>query len=111
MPRKILDQRDVPVTEAKKLLDKVGPEGLGEFQRRTLDYVTKFTRVAPGKAEKLIPELAEKFQLDRKDAIQIANCMPTSVEEVRAILTVKGRVVPAGQLGEIAKLVAEYKEK
>lgn len=111
MPRKVLQQEDVPIAEAKKILEKVGQEELGEFQRRTLDYVTKFAKISPAKAEKLISALTEKFQFERKDAIQIVNCMPSTVEEVRAILTVKGRVVASGQLGEVAKLVSEYKEK
>lgn len=92
------------------MLEKASKE-LGEFQRRTFDYVTKFGKIAPQKAEKLTNELMEKFELDRRDAIQITNCMPTTLEEVRTILAVKGRVVPTAQLEDILKVVDDYKEK
>jgi len=111
MPRKILGQTDISVPEAKRILEEVALEELGEFQRRTLDYATKFSKAPSPKAEMIITVLTEKFQLDRKDAIQIVNCMPRSVEELRAILTAKGRVVASGQLGELVKLISELKER
>jgi len=75
-----------------------------------LDYASKFSKITPTKAEKLVRDLAEKFQLDRKDAIQIANTMPRYIEELRTILTVKGRIIGASQLDDILKLVNNYRE-
>jgi len=75
-----------------------------------LDYASKFSKISPAKAEKLVRDLSEKFQLDRKDAIQIANTMPRYVEELRTILTVKGRIIGASQLDGILKLVNNYRE-
>ena len=92
------------------MLERAKEEELGEFQRRTLDYASKFSKVSPAKAEKLVKELAEKFQLDRKDAIQIANTLPRYIEELRTILTVKGRIIGAAQLEDILKLVNGYRE-
>ena len=92
------------------MLERAKEEELGEFQRRTLDYASKFSKVSAAKAEKLVKELAEKFQLDRKDAIQIANSLPRYIEELRTILTVKGRIIGAAQLEDILKLVNGYRE-
>ena len=75
-----------------------------------MDYASKFSKISPAKAEKLVRDLSEKFQLDRKDAIQIANTMPRYVEELRTILTVKGRIIGASQLDGILKLVNNYRE-
>jgi len=75
-----------------------------------LDYASKFSKIPPAKAEKLVKELSEKFQLDRKDAIQIVNTMPRYVEELRTILTIKGRIIGATQLEDILKLVNNYRE-
>ena len=58
----------------------------------------------------MVKELAEKFQLDRKDAIQIANSLPRYIEELRTILAVKGRIIGAAQLEDILKLVNGYRE-
>jgi DNA-directed RNA polymerase subunit F len=110
LPRKIIDSRATPTAEAKKTLEKAKEEELGEFQRRTLDYASKFSRIPAAKAEKLVKELSEKFQLERKDAIQIVNTMPRYAEELRTILTVKGKIVGATELENILKLVNGYRE-
>jgi DNA-directed RNA polymerase subunit F len=110
LPRKIVDSKPTTTAEARKTLEKAKEEELGEFQRRTLDYTAKFAKVSPQKAEKLVRELGEKFQLDRKDAIQIVNTMPRYVEELRTILTVKGRIVGGTQLEDMLKLVNGYRE-
>ena len=110
MPRKIIDSRPATTAEAKRTLEKAKEDELGEFQRRTLDYASKFGKIPPAKAEKLVRELSEKYQLDRKDSIQIANTMPRYVEELRTILTVKGRIISGTQLEDILKLVNGYRE-
>ena len=110
MPRKIVDSKPTTTAEARKTLQKAKEEELGEFQRRTLDYTSKFSKVSPQKGEKLVKELGEKFQLERKDAIQIVNTMPRYIEELRTILTVKGRIVGGPQLEDMLKLVNGYRE-
>jgi DNA-directed RNA polymerase subunit F len=111
LPRKIVDSKPATTPEAKKTLERAKEDELGEFQRRTLDYASKFSKIQPPKAEKLVRELGEKFQLERKDAIQIANTMPRYIEELRTILTVKGRIISATQLEDILKLVNGYREE
>jgi DNA-directed RNA polymerase subunit F len=110
LPRKIIDSKPSTTSEAKRTLERAKEEELGEFQRRTLDYASKFSRIPPAKAEKLVRELSEKHQLERKDAIQIANTMPRYVEELRTILTVKGRIISGTQLEDILKLLSNYRE-
>jgi DNA-directed RNA polymerase subunit F len=106
-----MDSKPTTTVEAKRILEKVKAEELGEFQRRTLDYALKFSRISPAKAEKLVRELTEKHQLDRKESIQIVNAMPEQIEELRSILTVKGRIISGPQLQDILKLVNSYKEQ
>ena len=110
MPRKIVDSKPATTAEARKTLEKAKEEELGEFQRRTLDYTSKFSKIPPQKAEKLVKELGEKFQMERKDAIQIANTMPQYIEELRTILTVKGKIISAAQLEDMLKLLKGYRE-
>jgi DNA-directed RNA polymerase subunit F len=110
LPRKIVDSKPATTAEARRILQKAKEEELGEFQRRTLDYTSKFSKISPQKGEKLVKELGEKFQLDRKDAIQIVNTMPRYIEELRTILTVKGRIVGGSQLEDMLKLVNGYRE-
>ncbi len=110
LPRKVIDSKPTTTAEAKKVLEKVKEDELGEFQRRTLDYASKFSKIPPAKSDKLIRELTEKHQLDRKESIQIANSMPRYIEELRTILTVKGRIIGGTQLEDILKLVNTFRE-
>ena len=111
LPRKIIDSKPATTAEAKRILERVKDDELGEFQRRTLDYASKFSKVSPTKVEKLVKELTEKFQLDRKESIQVANSMPQYLEELRTILTVKGRIIGGTQLEDILKVVNNYREE
>ena len=106
-----MDSKPTTTSEAKRILEKAKVEELGEFQRRTLDYATKFSRIPPAKAEKLVRELTERYQLDRKDSIQIVNSMPHHIEELRSILTVKGRIITGSQLDEILRLLNGFREE
>ncbi len=108
MSRKLLQEKIVTNSEAKGILEKVKEEDLGEFQRRTLDYARKFSKIPPNQAEKLVDELSSKLQLDRNDAIQIVNSLPKTIEELRAVLTVKGRFVSTDQLNGILEIMKRY---
>jgi DNA-directed RNA polymerase subunit F len=109
LPRKLIDTKPITTAEARRILEKASEDELGEFQRRTRDYTVKFSKIQPGKAEKLLRGLSEKHQLERKDAIQIVNCMPSSIEEVRTVLSVKGRVFTTEQLEDILKTLVPYR--
>jgi len=108
MARKIMMEKAITNAEAKGVLEKVKEEELGEFQRRTLDFTRRFSKIPADRAAKLVEELASELQLDRNDAIQIVNTLPQSVEELRAVLTVKGRFVSTEQLSGILAIMKRY---
>ena len=108
MARKILEEKTVTNAEARAILEKVKEEELGEFQRRTLEYSRKFSKLPPEKSAKLTDELCSKLQLERNDAIQIVNCLPQTVEELRGLLTVKGRFVSTEQLNGILEIMKRH---
>ncbi len=110
MPRKILSAKEVTIPEARELLEGSLDE-LGEFQRRVLDYLAKFSKVDPKKAAQLTEELISKFDLSRRDAVQLVNCMPSSIEEARAILSAKGRVILTSTLEGIIRTLEGAKSK
>jgi len=108
MARKIMMEKAISNAEAKGVLEKVKEEELGEFQRRTLDFTRRFSKIPADRAAKLVEELSSELQLDRNDAIQIVNTLPQSVEELRAVLTVKGRFVSTEQLSGILAIMKRY---
>jgi len=109
MGRKLLDEKLITNPEAKAILENVKEEALGEFQRRTLEFTRKFSKIPPKDASKLTEELHTTLQLERSDAIQIVNCLPSTVEELRALLTVKGRFVSTEQLNGILEIMRRYR--
>jgi DNA-directed RNA polymerase subunit F len=45
MPRKNPTESRLSLPQVRELLKSLGEENLGQFQRRTFDYVSKFSRV------------------------------------------------------------------
>lgn len=109
MVRRLLDSKMISTAEASRILEKLKDEGFGEFQRRTLQYAQNFSKTKPSHAEKAAREIAQKFQLDTKDAIQIVNCMPLTIEELRTIMAVKGRVIATSQIEGILKVLDAHR--
>ena len=109
MPRKVLNVKPVTVPEAKAILESLGEENLDQFQRRTLNYVTKFSKVDPEKAGKIVDVLIERFGIEREEAIQIVNCMPKSMEELRIFLAAGRRIIETSRLENILKVLDEYR--
>ncbi|RLI36557.1 RNA polymerase Rpb4 [Candidatus Bathyarchaeota archaeon] len=111
MPRKVLNVKPITVPEAKAVLESLGEENLGQFQRRTLDYTIKFSKVDPEKAEKIVNTLIERFGMEREEAVQIVNCMPKSIEELRIFLAAGRRIIETSRLEDILKVLNEYRNE
>ena len=109
MPKKILSETYVSIPEVRKKLEERTAEELNQFQRRTLDYAIKFTKIDYEKAQELKRELTEKFSVDEKSAVEIANCMPSTLEELRSFfVSSRPRIVATTQLEEILKTILKY---
>ncbi|RJS86990.1 DNA-directed RNA polymerase subunit F [Candidatus Bathyarchaeota archaeon] len=110
MVRKVLKVQPITVPQVKALLKAIGEENLDQFQRRTLDYAGKFSKLSAESAEKLLEELKEKAELDEEAAVQIVNCMPGSIEELRVFLAGGRRIVETSKLELILSLLDKYRE-
>lgn len=111
MARKAIKGRVVTVPEVKEILESIGEEKLDEFQRRSLDYASKFSKVDPTTAKKLVTELIEKFELEEEEAVQVVNCMPESVDELRVFLAGGRRIVEVSKLKSILAFLDGYRKK
>jgi DNA-directed RNA polymerase subunit F len=111
MPRKILDQTDLTLAEAKRILERAEEGELGEFQRRVQEYTQKFSRLKAEKARRLTNELTSNFDIERREAVQVVNCMPEGLGELRSILSTKGRVLTTEQLQEMLRMIDRFREK
>jgi len=108
VPEKMINRKAITIGEAKEILVKI--ENPNPFQVRTLEYVNKFSKGNPSKMDDLIERLVKDFEIERRDAIEIVNSMPTSIEELRVFFsTGKKRLVVSAQLEKMLKLLDEYK--
>ena len=111
MPKKVLKERVITIPQVKEILESIGEEHLDQFQRRSLDYAAKFSKVDASTAEELVNKLTEQFGLEEAEAVEITNCMPESIEEIRTFLAGGRRIVETSKLEGILTLLDKYREK
>jgi DNA-directed RNA polymerase subunit F len=107
MGKRELSENRLTLPQVKKLLEAIGEENLDQFQRRTLDYVNKFSKVDAAKAKKLLEKLVKEFGLDEAEAVQVVNCMPETVDELRVFLAGGRKIIETAKLEAIVSLLNE----
>ena len=107
MSKRELSENRLTLPQVKKVLESIGEENLDQFQRRTLDYVNKFSKVESEKAEELLQRLVKEYELDEAEAVQIINCMPETVDELRVFLAGGKKIIEAQKLSQIVELLSE----
>ena len=111
MSRTSTKKQVVTVPEAKRILESIGEEHLDQFQRRSLDYAAKFSKVDSKIAGKIVKNLVEQFELEEGEAVQIVNCMPESIEEIRVFLAGGHKIVETAKLEAILVFLDKYRKK
>ena len=107
MGKRELSENRLTLPQVKKLLEAIGEENLDQFQRRTLDYVNKFSKVDAAKAKKLLEKLVKEFDLDEAEAVQVVNCLPETVDELRVFLAGGRKIIETAKLEAIISLLNE----
>jgi DNA-directed RNA polymerase subunit F len=108
--KRMLKIKSVPTPEVKELLESLGEENLDQFQRRSLDYTSKFSKIDNEDAEKLLIILKEKGMLEEEEAVQIINCMPKSIEELRVFLSGGRKIIETSKLELILSFLNKYRK-
>jgi DNA-directed RNA polymerase subunit F len=110
MSEKDVEEKELTLPQAKKLLEALGEENLDQIQRRTLDYLSKFSKTEAVAAEKLVDNLEKDFGLEKNEAVQIVNCMPKSVDELRVFLAGGRKIIESSKLEAIVELLNEQRK-
>ena len=105
MSKRELSENRLALPQVKKVLEAIGEENLDQFQRRTLDYVNKFSKLDAEAAEKLLEKLVKEFGLDEAEAVQVVNCMPETVDELRVFLAGGRKIIETAKLDAIVSLL------
>jgi DNA-directed RNA polymerase subunit F len=66
MSKREISETKYTLPQVKQTLEAVGEENLDQFQRRTLDYVSKFVKVDAAGAEFLMEKLVKEYGLDER---------------------------------------------
>lgn len=107
MSKRELSENNLTLPQVKKVLESIGEENLDQFQRRTLDYVNKFSKMNPDAVEGTLEKLVKEFGLDNTEAIQVINCMPESVDELRVFLAGGRKIIETSKLEAVVALLNE----
>jgi len=107
MGKRAISESKLTLPQVKKILFSVGEENLDQFQRRTFDYASKFAKATPEDAEKLLEILVKEYGLEEAEAVQIINCMPETVDELRVFLAGGRKIIETSKLQAIVELLNE----
>jgi DNA-directed RNA polymerase subunit F len=110
MSEKSITEKKLSLPQVKKLLESIGEENLDQLQRRTFDYVSKFSKTDAESAEELVGKLVADYGLDEIEAVQIVNCMPKSVEELRVFLAGGRKIIETSKLEAMVNLLDERRK-
>jgi len=110
MSKESVGEKKLTLPQVKKLLESVGEENLDQLQRRTFDYVSKFSKVDVEAAEKLVEKLVKEFGLEEDEAVEIVNCLPKTVDELRVFLAGGRKIIDVSTLKTIATLLSEHQK-
>ena len=107
MSNKERTETKLSLPQAKRELLEIGEENLDQFQRRTLDYLQKFSKIEDTAAAGLLERLMKEFDLEEDEAVQIVNCVPDSVDELRAFLAGGKKIIETTKLEAVVALLNE----
>jgi DNA-directed RNA polymerase subunit F len=97
----------ITISEAKEILSKIDPEQTDQIQKRTMDYLLKFSKVEPEKAKKMRKALMEDCGLTIEEATELVNVVPKSQEELRVFTSGWRKLIPTATVEKIMKILAE----
>ncbi|MEM4522176.1 MAG: RNA polymerase Rpb4, partial [Nitrososphaeria archaeon] len=85
MEKKMI-KKPITMAEAKEILEKVNVEEADQIQKRTIDYLIKFTKVDSKTAKRIKERLVKEVELTEEEAIEVTNIFPSSIMELNTII-------------------------
>ena len=110
MSKENVEEKNLTLPQVKKLLESIGEENLDQLQRRTFDYVSKFSKMDPEDAMKLVEKLVKEYGLEEEEAVQVINCLPKTVDELRVFLSSGRKIIDISALKTIVELLGEHEK-
>jgi DNA-directed RNA polymerase subunit F len=108
--RKALKEHTITVPQVKEALESIGEDHLDQFQRRSLDYATKFAKVESNDVDIVLNKLVKDFEVEEEEAVQIVNAMPKSIQEIRVFLSGGRKIIETSKLEKILDFLNKYRK-
>jgi DNA-directed RNA polymerase subunit F len=99
--------RIITLPEAKEILGRIDVEKADQIQKRTIDYLAKFSKVEADKARTLKKRLTEECGLTAEESAELVNIMPKSLEELRVFTSGWRKLIPTATTEKIIKILSE----
>ncbi|MFW6265592.1 MAG: RNA polymerase Rpb4 family protein [Halanaeroarchaeum sp.] len=113
--KETVDEEFVTVSEAKELLADIESERALDEDRelryelaRAIEHSQRFAVLDPEESVDLVEELADLETIDTKVAFKIADLLPQSRTELRAVFAQERYALSGDELDEILDVVAKY---
>lgn len=110
MEKKII-KKPITMAEAKEILEQINVEEADQIQKRTIDYLIKFTKVGSKTALKIKERLMKEAELTEEEAIEVTNILPSSIMEVNTIIAGWKKIFPTEKKNLILNILNEEKNK
>jgi DNA-directed RNA polymerase subunit F len=113
--KEIIDEDYLTVAEVKELLTDIEEERALDEDRelpyelaRTIDHANRFAVLEPEESRELVEELEGVEKVDEQTAYKIADLLPRSRDELRAVFAQQRYSLDGDELDEILDIVAQY---
>lgn len=110
-----LREQYLTVAEAKKVLGDIEADRAQEEDRemryelaRAIDHVNRFAKLDPEESRDLVENLRALDKVDEATAYKIADLLPESRDELRAVFAQERYSLDGDELDEILNVVAKY---
>ncbi|MBI5001133.1 MAG: RNA polymerase [Euryarchaeota archaeon] len=104
-----MPDRYVTLSEVKETLEKEqGRRELSQEQKYALVHAQTFGRLEGKKARKMVDDLVGTKLLDEANAVKVADVLPQSADELRALLAKDKITLEAGQTEQLLEIVRKY---
>ncbi len=104
-----IEKKLLTIPEANQILQKMDLEKADQIQKRTLDYITKFSKASPEEAKKMRKQLESDCGLTPEEAVEVVNVMPKTIEELRTFTSGWRKLLPAETLEKVLKILHSRK--
>lgn len=106
-----ISRKPLTVHEAKDLLNGIDVEKADQIQKRTLDYVIKFSKIDGAVARELVNRLVKETGLTEAQAVEVVNVIPRSREELRTFTVGWRQLTPTDVLDKMLEILSSVRQK